>query len=280
MSMNAVDHQDRRACAASCACRQSPMRRVDAIASSDSSSLPSAAGGTARPTTPASATIVSTYGIISTNWDGIELQALQLDLQRLRGREQQAREAGARRLPPAEDRRGERDEAAARGHAVGELVLVERQVRAAERRRARRDSSTASQRTRVDRHADRRAPPPDARRPRARAARTACGTAATPTRGQREQRRARRAGSATQRARDPVPRPVPSNPATRGELDELSNASRRKNRVSADGQQVDRDADHDLVGAEADRRQRVQQRRAATPPAMPREHADPRRLPQ
>ena len=32
--------------------------------------LPRAAGATLRPTTPASATMVSTYGIISTNWLG------------------------------------------------------------------------------------------------------------------------------------------------------------------------------------------------------------------
>src|SRR6202008_2261994 len=36
-----------------------------------SSTRPSAAGGTLRPTSPASAMIVSTYGIIETNWLGI-----------------------------------------------------------------------------------------------------------------------------------------------------------------------------------------------------------------
>src|SRR6186713_472837 len=36
------------------------------------------------------------------------LRSLQLDLQRLRGGEQQARETSARRIPPAKDRRGER----------------------------------------------------------------------------------------------------------------------------------------------------------------------------
>ena len=67
------------------------MRATDAV-SARSRVLPSAAGGTARPTTPASATMVSTYGIISTNCDGISLRALQLDLQRLRRGEQQAGE--------------------------------------------------------------------------------------------------------------------------------------------------------------------------------------------
>src|SRR5262249_55428887 len=33
--------------------------------------LPSAAGGRARPTTPATTRIVTTYGVISRNWDGM-----------------------------------------------------------------------------------------------------------------------------------------------------------------------------------------------------------------
>src|SRR3954463_10056895 len=55
------------------------------------------------------------------------LRPLQLDLQRLGGGEQQTRQPGPDRVPSSEDRRGERDEAAPRGHAVGELVLVERE---------------------------------------------------------------------------------------------------------------------------------------------------------
>jgi len=65
--------------------------------------LPSAAGGTARPTT------------------------------RLSGREQQAGGRGTKRIPPPEDHRRYRDESAAGSHLIGELVLIEREIDAAKR---------------------------------------------------------------------------------------------------------------------------------------------------
>src|SRR5688572_9042105 len=63
---------------------------------------------------------------------GDQLQTLELDLQRVGRREEEAGEGDALRIPLAEDDRGERDEAAPRGHAVAELMLIEREVRTAE----------------------------------------------------------------------------------------------------------------------------------------------------
>src|SRR4051794_20704863 len=62
------------------------------------------------------------------------VRSLQLDLQRLRGGEEQAGERGADGIPSAEDNSGDGDESAARRHLVGELMLVERQIHTAKRR--------------------------------------------------------------------------------------------------------------------------------------------------
>ena len=124
--------------------------------------------------------IVSAYGIISTNCDGMSLRSLQLNLQRLRGGEQQTRKRRAKRIPSAEDRRRERDESAARRHLRAELMLVEREIGAAERREhageRRREISNACH---VDSDRDRRRGM--FARPLARATQTACDTAATPS---------------------------------------------------------------------------------------------------
>src|SRR5579863_816190 len=58
--------------------------------------------------------------------------SLQVDLQRFRRREQQASGPDADRLPTAEDHRGQGNEPATGGHLVRELVLIERQERAAQ----------------------------------------------------------------------------------------------------------------------------------------------------
>src|SRR5579862_6135747 len=52
--------------------------------------------------------------------------SLQVDLHRFRRREQEASGPGADGLPAAEDHRGQGDEAAAGGHLVRELMLIER----------------------------------------------------------------------------------------------------------------------------------------------------------
>src|ERR1035437_4110039 len=57
-----------------------------------------------------------------------DLRRLQLDLQRLRGGEQQAGCTSAQRVPAPKDNRREGDKPAPRGHRVGELMLVERQI--------------------------------------------------------------------------------------------------------------------------------------------------------
>ena len=54
---------------------------------------------------------------------------------------------------------------------------------------------------------------------------------------------------------------LPPKPSTRGEFDELSNAQLEEESRDADRQQIDRDADHDLVSAIADRRDGVNQSR-------------------
>src|SRR3977135_183682 len=59
------------------------------------------------------------------------MRSLQLYLQRLSGGEKQARQTGPDRIPFAEDDRGEGDEATSRRHAVGELMLIEGEIRAA-----------------------------------------------------------------------------------------------------------------------------------------------------
>ena len=59
----------------------------------------------------------------------MSLRALQLDLKRLRGRKDRQASAARERVPPAEDRRRQRDETAARRHLGAELMLVEREVR-------------------------------------------------------------------------------------------------------------------------------------------------------
>src|SRR5688572_21448610 len=59
-----------------------------------------------------------------------DLRALEADLERLGRGEEQAGEADAQRVPAAEDRGREGDEAATGGHAVGELMLVQCEVRA------------------------------------------------------------------------------------------------------------------------------------------------------
>src|SRR3954471_19481235 len=64
-----------------------------------------------------------------------ELQRLQTDLHRLRSREKETRNINTFGVPLAEDDGSERDEATPGRHSVGELVLVERQVRAAQRGR-------------------------------------------------------------------------------------------------------------------------------------------------
>src|SRR5471032_2913162 len=83
------------------------------------------------------------------------LCGLQLDLQRLRGGEQQTGYSGARRIPASEDNGCESDESSSRRHRIGELVLVERQIYTAQRgkspRRDHRDVAHA-----VHRHADTR----------------------------------------------------------------------------------------------------------------------------
>src|SRR5258708_6241819 len=65
---------------------------------------------------------------------GDRMRSLEADLKRLRRGEKETRESGSLRIPSAEDGRGERDESASRRHAVSELMLVERQIRAAQRR--------------------------------------------------------------------------------------------------------------------------------------------------
>src|SRR5687768_10553758 len=61
-------------------------------------------------------------------------RALEMDLQRIRGREEEARECHAHRIPATEDHRRERDEPTSGRHLVGELMLVEREINAAESR--------------------------------------------------------------------------------------------------------------------------------------------------
>src|SRR5579859_5463224 len=58
--------------------------------------------------------------------------SLQVDLQCLGRREEEASGPDAARLPAAEDHGRERDEAAAGGHLIGELVLIEREECAAQ----------------------------------------------------------------------------------------------------------------------------------------------------
>src|SRR5579859_4997875 len=53
--------------------------------------------------------------------------SLQVDLECLGRREQEASGPDAGWLPAAEDHRGQRDEAAAGGHLIRELVLIERE---------------------------------------------------------------------------------------------------------------------------------------------------------
>src|SRR5215217_101486 len=52
---------------------------------------------------------------------GDELRTLELDLECLRGGEEQTREPCAHRIPATEDRRGECDEATTSRHLIGEL---------------------------------------------------------------------------------------------------------------------------------------------------------------
>ena len=59
------------------------------------------------------------------------------------------------------------------------------------------------------------------------------------------------------------------SPATRGEFDELSKASRRKKRVSPITSRLIAMPTHHLVGAEAQRHERVEQRAARAPPPTP-----------
>ena len=59
--------------------------------------------------------------------------ALQMDLHGLRSREQQTCCACAQRAPSPEYHGRNGDESSARGHLIGELVLVERQIYAAQR---------------------------------------------------------------------------------------------------------------------------------------------------
>src|SRR4051812_29596130 len=61
-----------------------------------------------------------------------QLLALQTDLQRFSGSEQQAPCGDARRIPAAKDRCRERDEAASRGHAVRELMLIQCEIHSAQ----------------------------------------------------------------------------------------------------------------------------------------------------
>src|ERR1019366_3181749 len=56
-----------------------------------------------------------------------DLRSLQLDLQRLRGGEQQASYTRTQRVPASKDNRRKGDEPASRRHRIGELMLVERQ---------------------------------------------------------------------------------------------------------------------------------------------------------
>src|SRR5687768_11277858 len=58
--------------------------------------------------------------------------SLQLDLQSLGSSKEQARESGTNRIPPSENHRRDRDESPPRRHLIGELMLIERQVNAAE----------------------------------------------------------------------------------------------------------------------------------------------------
>ena len=80
-----------------------------------------------------------------------DLRSLQLDLQRFRSGKKQAGDCHTNRLPPAEDDCCKRDESAASAHAVGELVLVECQVRTAQRRECSTQQEAAQSQTR---HAD------------------------------------------------------------------------------------------------------------------------------
>src|SRR5260370_19664492 len=61
---------------------------------------------------------------------GDRMRSLEADLKRLRRGEKETRESGSLRIPSAEDGRGERDESASRRHAVSELILAERPIRA------------------------------------------------------------------------------------------------------------------------------------------------------
>src|SRR5258708_2680245 len=65
---------------------------------------------------------------------GNRMRSLQADLKRLRRGEKETRESGSLRIPPPENRGGKCDESASRGHAVRELMLVERQIGTAQRR--------------------------------------------------------------------------------------------------------------------------------------------------
>src|SRR5437588_12465924 len=61
-----------------------------------------------------------------------QLRTLQLDLERLRGCEEQACKTDAQRIPSPENRRGKGNETAPGRHLVGELVLIENQTNSSE----------------------------------------------------------------------------------------------------------------------------------------------------
>jgi hypothetical protein len=96
-----------------------------------SAALPNAAGGTARPTTPASAMMVSGNHLDELRRD--KLISLKLDLKRFSGSEQETCKRGANWIPSSEYHCRNCNETASCGHLVRKLMLIQREKYSTER---------------------------------------------------------------------------------------------------------------------------------------------------
>ena len=115
---------------------------------------PSAAGGIERPITPATAISVRTYGSAWNSTAAESEYSGRRCASALEKPNSRQRRSGAERLPVAEDDRGQRDEAAARGHVLVERVdEPDREERAAGgREHARGDHRAVADAVDVDPH--------------------------------------------------------------------------------------------------------------------------------
>ena len=161
-------------------------------------------------------------------------------LERVGDRERRARERRDRRPPTGEDHHRERDVAAAAGHVGREPGDRERELRptctgerTADERRRTAACEPATRRRRATRRAD--------RRPRAAAGPSACGVARAARRSPRRPRATR--GVARTRCRTAGAR----RRVRAGVVDDLHEEARAGER-----DQVEPDADDDLIGAEPD----------------------------